>query len=101
MFCYIVGSCRTDIQRVDTTMRQPISVKKRVAISLYHLCSTAEDHTIAEYFAIDRSTVNLLYKEFCMAILKNLEDDWVKMPSPSDIEEHMRQFLWSQDSHKV
>ncbi|KAH7976923.1 hypothetical protein HPB52_021500 [Rhipicephalus sanguineus] len=92
-FRYIVESCRSDLQRVDTTMREAISVEKGVAVSLYRLCSTAEDRTIAELFAIGRSTVNLLYKEFCKAILKNLEDDWVKMPSPADMEEHMREFF--------
>ncbi|KAL3195898.1 hypothetical protein MRX96_045479 [Rhipicephalus microplus] len=52
------------MQRVDTTMREAISVEKRVAVSLYRLCSAAEDRTIAELFAIGRSTVNLIYKEF-------------------------------------
>ncbi|KAL1447466.1 hypothetical protein MTO96_044281 [Rhipicephalus appendiculatus] len=92
-FRYIVESCRSDLQRVDTTMREAISVEKRVAVSLYRLCSTAEDRTIAELFAIGRSTVNLLYKEFCKAVLKNLEEDWVKMISPADMEEHMREFF--------
>ncbi|KAH8031321.1 hypothetical protein HPB51_016213 [Rhipicephalus microplus] len=92
-FRYIVELCRTDMQRVDTTMREAISVEKRVAVSLYRLCSAAEDRTIAELFAIGRSTENLLYKEFCTAVLKNLEDDWVKMPSPTDMEEHMREFF--------
>ncbi|KAH8038206.1 hypothetical protein HPB51_024979 [Rhipicephalus microplus] len=81
------------MQRVDTTMREAISVEKRIAVSLYHLCSAAEDRTIAEFFAIGRSTVNLLYKEFCTAVLKNLEDDWVKIPSPTDTEEHMRELF--------
>ncbi|KAL3211902.1 hypothetical protein MRX96_051923 [Rhipicephalus microplus] len=81
------------MQRVDTTMREAISVEKRVAVSLYHLCSAAEDRTITELFAVGRSTVNLLYKEFCTTVLKNLEDDWVKMPSPTDMEEHMREFF--------
>ncbi|XP_037276716.2 uncharacterized protein LOC119169805 [Rhipicephalus microplus] len=81
------------MQRVDTTMREAISVVKRVAVSLYRLCSAAEDRTIAELFAVGRSTVNLLYKEFCTTVLKNLEDDWVKMPSPTDMEEHMREFF--------
>ncbi|KAL3184306.1 hypothetical protein MRX96_032107 [Rhipicephalus microplus] len=81
------------MQRVDTTMREAILVEKRVAVSLYRLCSAAEDRSIAELFAIGRSTVNLLYKEFYTAVLKNLEDDWVKMPSPTDMEEHMRELF--------
>ncbi|KAL3216393.1 hypothetical protein MRX96_051204 [Rhipicephalus microplus] len=53
----------------------------------------AEAQPRGEFFAIGRSTVNLLYKEFCTAVLKNLEDDWVKILSPTDTEEHMRELF--------
>lgn len=92
-FRYIVESCRSDLQRVDTAMTEAISVEKRVAVALYRLCSTAEDRTIAELFALGRSTVNSIYKEFCVAILRNLENYWIKIPSPADMEEHIRDFF--------
>ncbi|KAH7967542.1 hypothetical protein HPB49_025506 [Dermacentor silvarum] len=73
-------------------MTQAISVEKRVAVALYRLCSTAEDRTISELFSLGRSTVNKIYKEFCAAVLQNLEEAWLKMPAPADIEDHMREF---------
>ncbi|XP_075538681.1 uncharacterized protein LOC142573058 [Dermacentor variabilis] len=92
-FRYIVESCRSDLQRVDTVMTEAISVEKRVAVALYRLCSTAEDRTISELFSLGRSTVNKIYKEFCAAVLRNLEEAWIKMPAPADIEDHMREFF--------
>ncbi|KAL1420536.1 hypothetical protein MTO96_000512 [Rhipicephalus appendiculatus] len=74
-------------------MREAIWAEKRMAVSLYRLCSDAEDSAIAELFAIGRSAVNVLHKAFCMDILKYLEDDWVKVPSPADMDEHMRELF--------
>ncbi|KAH7932837.1 hypothetical protein HPB49_003344 [Dermacentor silvarum] len=73
-------------------MTEAISVEKRVAVALYRLCCTAEDRTISELFSLGRSTVNKIYKEFCAAVLQNLEEAWLKMPAPADIEDHMREF---------
>lgn len=90
-FRYIVESCRSNLQHVDIVMTEAISVEKRVAVALYRLCSTAEDRTISELFSLGRSTVNKIYKEFCAAVLQNLEEAWLKMPASADIEDHMRE----------
>ncbi|KAH9360098.1 hypothetical protein HPB48_014613 [Haemaphysalis longicornis] len=37
-------------------MTEAVSVEKRVAVGLYRLCSTAEERTVAELFALGRST---------------------------------------------
>ncbi|XP_064475764.1 uncharacterized protein LOC135389661 [Ornithodoros turicata] len=68
--------CGPLLRREDTVMRQAISVEKRVAVSLYKLCSSAEDRSIAHLFGIGRSTVNTLYKEFCEAVITTLEPEW-------------------------
>lgn len=91
-FRYIVDACRADLTRQDTEMTEAVSVEKRVAVGLYRLCSTAEERTVAELFTLGRSTVNMIYKEFCIPILDNLEDEWVKAVSPSNISQHMREF---------
>lgn len=90
-FRYIVESCRPLLQREDTVMRTAITVEKRVAVSLYKLCSSAEDRSIAHLFGIGRSTVNTLYREFCDAILEVLEPEWVKMPSAEGMAEHIKE----------
>ncbi|KAH9360389.1 hypothetical protein HPB48_008385 [Haemaphysalis longicornis] len=75
-FRYIGDACRADLTRQDTEMTEAVSVKKRVAVGLYRLCSTAEERTVAELFTLGRSTVNMIYKEFCVAVSDNLEDEY-------------------------
>ncbi|KAH9379612.1 hypothetical protein HPB48_004458 [Haemaphysalis longicornis] len=76
----------------DDSDEDPISVEKRVAVGLYRLCSTAEDRTIAHLFGIGRSTVNVLFREFCAVVITILEDDWVGMVPPDGMAAHMREF---------
>lgn len=90
-FRYLVGSLQCVLKRQATNMRKPLTVKKRVAIGLYHLCSSAEDRTIAHLFGIGRSTVNIAYREFCSAVVDILESVWVQMPRTEDMAEHMRE----------
>lgn len=91
-FRYLVESCRSSLERQTTVMKDPISVEKRVAVGLYRLCSTAEDRTIAHLFGIGRSTVNVLFRQFCAAVITILEDDWVGMVPPDGMAAHMREF---------
>ncbi|KAH9367857.1 hypothetical protein HPB48_003098 [Haemaphysalis longicornis] len=56
------------------------------------LCSTAEDRTIAHLFGIGRSMVNVLFKEFCAAVITIREDDWVGMVPTDGMVVHMRGF---------
>ncbi|XP_077541100.1 uncharacterized protein LOC144153324 [Haemaphysalis longicornis] len=91
-FRYIVESCRPLLQREDTVMRPVISVEKRVAVSLYKLCSSTEDRSIANLFALGRSTVNTLYREFCDVVVELLEDKWVTMPTADHLADHITAF---------
>ncbi|CAN7949776.1 unnamed protein product, partial [Ixodes pacificus] len=74
-------------------MREPISLEKRVAVGLYRLCSSAEDRTIAHLFGIGRSTVNMLYKDFCDAVIQKLENVWLRMVRSDEMTQHMREFF--------
>ncbi|KAG0423853.1 hypothetical protein HPB47_000384 [Ixodes persulcatus] len=67
-------------------------VEKRVAISLYRLCSTAEERTIAHLFAVGQSVVNESYREFCDVVIEELEARTVSMIRNEDLEHHMREF---------
>lgn len=88
-FRYLVKSLACVLNRLSTQMRMAISVEKRVAIGLYRLCSSAEDRTIAHLFAVGRSTVNVLWRQFCTAVIEQLEGQWLCMctatcPTTSD-----------------
>ncbi|CAN8016086.1 unnamed protein product, partial [Ixodes persulcatus] len=92
-FRFLVKSCRCLLERETTIMREPISIETRVAVGLYRLCSSAEDRTIAHLFGIGRSTVNVMYKDFCNAIIEKLEGDWLRMVCADDMSAHMREFF--------
>ena len=51
-FVYICGQLRSRIQRVNTRMRQAISVEKRLAVTLWCLATPAEYRTIGHLFGI-------------------------------------------------
>lgn len=91
-FRFIVHRLRPVLEREVTNMREPIPVEKVVAIALYKLCSSAEDRTVAHIFAVGRSTVNGIYKEFCEAVVDVLEEDWLKMVTSDEMEQHIREF---------
>ncbi|KAH7957874.1 hypothetical protein HPB52_024039 [Rhipicephalus sanguineus] len=80
-------------ERQTTWLRKPISVEKRVAVGLYRLCSSAEDRTIARLFGIGRSTVNVLYREFCKAVISQREREWLHMIRQEDMKEHLGEFF--------
>lgn len=85
---------RADVlERQTTRLRKPISVEKRVAVGLYRLCSSAQDRTIAHLFGIGRSTVNVLYREFCKAVISQLEMARLHMIRQEDMRKHLREFF--------
>ena len=51
-FVYICCQLRSRIQRVNTRMRQAISVEKRLAVTLWCLATPAEYRTIGHLFGI-------------------------------------------------
>lgn len=88
-FRYLVESCRPVLEHQTTRLMKPISVEKRVAVGLYRLCSSAEDRTIAHVFG--RSTVNVLYREVCRAVIDRIE--WLQMIRQDQMKDHMREFF--------
>lgn len=91
-FRFLVESLRPLLERQDTGIRECIAVDKVVGIGLYKLCSTAEDRSVAHIFGVGRSTVNGIYREFCEAVIAVLEDEWLRMMTPSEMPQHIREF---------
>ncbi|CAN7938457.1 unnamed protein product [Ixodes hexagonus] len=78
--------------RQDTVMKTAITMKKREAISLYRLCSTAEERTIAHLFAVGQSVVNGSYREFYNVIIEKLESRTVSIVRSGDLDNHILEF---------
>ncbi|KAH7960471.1 hypothetical protein HPB49_020131 [Dermacentor silvarum] len=74
-FWLIVESLHLVLERQSTNKRESISREKRVAIGLCKRCSSAEDRTVANLFGVGRSTVNVMYRQFCEAVFSVLESD--------------------------
>lgn len=69
-FLYILEKVQQDIYRNNTPMREAVSAKRRLALTLYYLASTAEYRTIANLFGVSRSFTCHCIKEVCCAIIK-------------------------------
>lgn len=91
-FRFLVESLRPLLEREETGIRDCIAVEKVVGIGLYKLCSTAEDRSVAHIFGVGRSTVNGIYREFCEAVVAVLEDEWLRMMTPGEMPQHIREF---------
>ena len=67
-FEFILSKVMEYIRCKDTVMRSAISAKRRLAITLYLLASTAEHRTIANLFGVSRSFVCICVRDVCKAI---------------------------------
>lgn len=91
-FRHLLNVCRSSMLRQDSAMRTAITVEKRVGISLYRLCSTAEEWLIGHLFAVSKSVVNKTYREFCDVIIAKLEARKIAMIRSKDLNHHVREF---------
>ena len=71
-------------------MRKAVSPRKRTAIILYYMSSTAEYRTIANLVDVSASFVCLCIGDVCKAITKKLKKDFLKVPKGEDLREVMR-----------
>ena len=73
VFLYLCQELKPSIKRQDTVLRKAISVQQRVAITLWKLSTNAEYKTITHLFGVSRSSVCIIVKEVCEAIVKLLQ----------------------------
>ncbi|XP_054830356.1 uncharacterized protein LOC129326219 [Eublepharis macularius] len=64
----LVAALRPRLERQRTTMREPISVEKRVAVAVWFLASGSSYQVASDIFGVGRSTVSNLVVEFCLAV---------------------------------
>lgn len=72
-FEYLVSLIGPKIERTNTNMREPITVKKRLAITLRFL-ATGDSYTSLQYlFRVSKSSISLIVPEVCGAINEVLQ----------------------------
>lgn len=78
--------------RQDTNIRRAILLEKHLAIALYWLATSAEDRNVANLLSVSRSSVNILFLEFCCIVVRRLEPQYMQFPSEQGLAEHLCQF---------
>ena len=85
-FLYICNQLDPVIKGTDTVMRKSITVKKKVAVTLWFLATPSEYRTISHLFGIGRSTVCCIIHETVNAILKVLLKKYINFPTGDHLE---------------
>ncbi|GFR15236.1 protein ALP1-like [Trichonephila clavata] len=80
----------TPMIRKKFMIRRPISVKRRVAVTLVKLGSSGELRTVANLFGIARCTACIIIKEVCTALCMIFK---IKFPRNSDLHEIATEFF--------
>jgi hypothetical protein len=80
-FLYVCSELKSAVERQDTIMREAITVEKRVALTVWFLATGADYRTIGHLFGVSKSTVCVVTKEVCAAIVDRLLPEYIKMPT--------------------
>lgn len=91
-FIYLCEELRTKIQRQDTQFRSPISVERRVAVTLWCLATCGEYRTIGHLFGIARCTVCVIIHDTCSAIVDVLLTKYVQFPTGDELRDTVHGF---------
>ena len=91
-FLYLCDQLRSSISRQDTLMRRAVSTEKRVAITLWFLSTGADYRTIGHLFGVSKSTVCVVTKGVCAAIVEHLLPEYIKIPTGAALDENVRNF---------
>lgn len=93
-FEYLTMELSPIISKRDTNFRKAISARQRLAVTLYRLADTATYRTIANLFAIGKSTVCEIVVQVCNAIVQFLLPRYIRLPqSAQEIRERIDESL--------
>ena len=84
-FEYLYNHLKSVIERQDNRFRRAISVRHRLAITIWTLATPCEYRTIGHLFGVARSTVCVIVHDTCKAIVDRLFSDVVTFPQGSQL----------------
>ena len=82
-FEHLLSLIETQITKMETKFRKPISARERLSITLRFLATGESQQSLSFSYRIGRTTVSNIVAETCNAIFKALETDYVRAPSSS------------------
>ena len=91
-FSYLCNALKPTLMKKDANLRVIISLEKRIAVALALLASKNEYASIAQTFGIGKSTVCVLFKQFCNAVVDILFGKVVQLPSGPGFREEADKF---------
>jgi hypothetical protein len=78
-FDFIYNELAEHLRKSNTTMREPLPAKKRLAATLYRLATNAEYLKVASLFGIGKSTTTSLVRDVCDVIVSILKDKYLTL----------------------
>ena len=86
-FLYLCDELRSSIEKSNTVMRRAVPTEMRVALTLWFLATGADYRTIGHLFGVSKSTVCLVTKDVCFAIVKSLLPRYIRFPAGAVLRE--------------
>jgi len=87
IFNYLCRELQPHISKKHAHMREPVSVERRLAITLWRLATNIEYRSISQLFGLGRSTICTIVLETCKAITEVLLPKYVKIPQDKSCKE--------------
>ena len=78
--------------RENTNMRKAISVRRRVAISLWRLATNADYRTVGHLFGVSQASVCDIINEFCTVVSDVLLQKFIKVPVGEELDNNIKKF---------
>ena len=96
-FQYLCDQLRPVIEKQNTNMRECISLKRRVAITLWVLATTVDYRTVGHLFGVARNTVSIIVHETCVAIVDKLLPIYIQFPAGNELKKVIDGFkdMWN------
>ena len=80
-FDYLCHNLKPLIEKANTSMRRPVSVERRVAVTLWILATPSECRSVSHLFGLARCTVCLIVHETCKAIIQKFKSVYINFPT--------------------
>ena len=84
-FDYLCHNLQPLIQKASTSMRRPVSVERRVAVTLWILATPSEYCSVAHLFGLARCTVCQIVHETCKASICQLTSVYINFPTGDNL----------------
>jgi Stage III sporulation protein D len=85
-FQLLCDRLRPSLEPSEFSIQLPLSVEKKVAITLYKMASCSEYRVVANQFGVAKSTVHTAFYEVVKAI-NLLIPEMITMPTPEEVQE--------------